>query len=96
MQDYLQVLPTMFVEAYVRSPPVGEVKRAWINTAITVVVLLVIWGLAELGYWQIGIVLVLGVFVYLLWSIFTYFQRAKARVEERERGSSGQPPTTRS
>jgi len=86
----------LFVEAYVRSPSAGEVKRAWINTAITVVVLLAIWGLAELGYWQIGIVLVLGVFIYLLWSVFTYFQRAKARIDERERTNSGQSPTTRS
>lgn len=83
----------LFVEAYFRSPPAGEIKRAWINTAITVVVLGAIWGLAELGYWQIGVVLVVGLFVYLLWSVFTYFQRAKARVEQREHVSSGQPPS---
>jgi phosphatidylglycerophosphate synthase len=65
-------------------PPSGEVKRAWLNTAITVVVLGAIWGLAELGYWQFGTVLVLGLFVYLLWSVFSYFQRAKARAEQEE------------
>ena len=83
----------LFVEAHFRSPPRGEVKRAWTNTAIAVVVLGAIWGLAELGYWQVGIVLVPGLFVYLLWSTFTYFQRAKARMEQEERVGSGQLPS---